>query len=278
METMDRTARDAFAETHGIVAQQQFEAVLDEAASIRAYKLRRYGGRRHDPSNTFQFDMLMSFSDIYRKFIRLEMLMLSGETVDPDTGESLRDTLLDLLNYAGEAVIHLDRHVPRKPKVTPGIYPIEQIAIACPDPDRTKRVLASVLGCDEWHQDEVTTEGFVFGSRVDSATTATLNFNYQLIPGKEFELLTYHDERNWLANQPDGPQSTGMSHLGLHVPDVDEVKRRMDTYGYRVAQEFSTTSHTNPNITGKRQYRYVIFDTRKDFGFDLKVIQRINLV
>jgi catechol 2,3-dioxygenase-like lactoylglutathione lyase family enzyme len=274
---VSREDRLAYAEEHGIRTQLAFEDVINEAAGIRVVKVRTYGERRHDPSNSFQFDMLMSFSDIYRKFIRLENMMLAGETIDPDTGESLRDTLLDLSNYAAEAVIHLDRHVPVKPTVTPGIYPIEQIAIACPDPEQTKRVLAAVLGCDEWHEDQVTTEGFVFGSRVDPATTATLNFNYQLIPGKEFELLTYHDERNWLSNQPEGPQTTGMSHLGLHVPDVDDVKRRMETFGYKVAQEFATTSHTNPNIAGKRQYRYVIFDTRAAFGFDLKVIQRINL-
>jgi hypothetical protein len=41
-----------------------------------------------------------------------------------------------------------------------------------------------------------------------------------------------------------------------------------------VAQEVLTQSHTNPVISGKRWYNYVIFDTKDILGVDLKFIVR----
>jgi hypothetical protein len=47
--------------------------------------------------------------------------------------------------------------------------------------------------------------------------------------------------------------------------------------GIQIAQEVFTDSHSNPAIAGKRSYNYVIFDTRKILGVDLKFIVRIEV-
>jgi len=147
---------------------------------------------------------------------------------------------------------------------------IEQVAIYSENPDKLIEAL-SELGFDEWQEDHVVAKGEVFGEPVVSE--ATLNFNYQIGPF-EFEILKYDAGDNWIERHK---QKSGMSHLGLHVDDVEPYIEKMAKLGYGIAQQVETQSHSNPNIKGKRKYKYVIFDTREAIGFDLKVIQRIML-
>lgn len=148
---------------------------------------------------------------------------------------------------------------------------IEQVAIYTNEPRKLIDAL-SALGYDEWAKDEVLARGEVWGDK--AANRASLAFNYQLGPF-EFELLKYEAGTNWLGGQArTGPF---LSHLGVHVEDVEPVKAKMKALGYRIAQEVTTLAHTNPVIAGKRQYRYVIFDTKEALGFYLKIIQRIKL-
>lgn len=273
MKILSRDERLYAAEDAGVHTQEAFERLVDEAATIRVNKVARYGEDRYDRRHDVHFNRSMCFSDIYRKYIRVEQMLLRGMVDDPETGESLRDTLLDLSNYALMAVQVLRLEVPvEKEKPAPSPYFIEQVAIATKNPGALKQALR-LIGLTEWATDQVVTDGEVF-HRAVTGTKAELNFNYQLGPF-EFELLTYeNDHDNWLGEHG---QYTGLSHLGLHVPDIDTACAKLLAAGYRVAQEVRTISHTNPHIKDSRRYRYMILDTREQFGFDLKLIQRIML-
>jgi hypothetical protein len=271
MKILQKEERLLAAREAGLGTQWEFERLVDEAATIRLNKVKRYGEDRYSPRHSPEFNRMMSFSDIYRKYIRVENMMMAGLTEDPDTGESLRDTLIDMSNYALMAVQVLALPAPKE-KPTPSPYFIEQVALACKNPDKLKHALR-VIGLTEWATDEVVTRGRVFGGDVVE-TPATLNFNYQL-GNFEFELLTYHNEDdNWLGRHE---QEAGLSHMGLHVPDIDAAVALLVEAGYKIAQEVRTISHTNPHIKDSRRYRYMILDTREHFGFDLKLIQRLPL-
>jgi len=146
---------------------------------------------------------------------------------------------------------------------------IEQIAFTGPSIKDLKYTF-SLLGVDEWVQDTVTAKGKVFGD--DATNVAELHFNYQM--GFELELLEYKEGNNWLAHRDtDGPQ---LSHMGLHVTrsQMENIKRDMYKAKIYIAQEVITQNHTNPGVQG-RTYHYVVFDSRKRLGFDLKLIERI---
>ena len=69
-----------------------------------------------------------------------------------------------------------------------------------------------------------------------------------------------------------------VSHLGMHCT-ADELELWQEFFAERgigIAQEVVTDSHTNPVISGKRLYNYVIFDTKEILGVDLKFIVRLE--
>ena len=149
---------------------------------------------------------------------------------------------------------------------------IEQIAICPKDPSKAKQLLKD-MGAVNWSEDRVIAKGKVFDNQ--SENTADLSFNYDLIQGKEFEVLNYISGDNWMKEQS---RINSISHLGMHCT-ADELLNWRDFFderGIKVAQEVFTKSHTNPVIAGKRKYNYVIFDTKEILGVDLKFIVRIN--
>jgi hypothetical protein len=150
-------------------------------------------------------------------------------------------------------------------------FMIEQIAICPKDPVRAKELLAAI-GADEWAEDHVVATGKVFGE--DGTNEADLSFNYDIFSGREFEVLDYTAGKNWMDNLTRGRNN--VSHLGMHC-SADELVQWRAFFKERnipVAQEVLTQSHTNPVISGKRWYNYVIFDTKDILGVDLKFIVR----
>jgi len=145
----------------------------------------------------------------------------------------------------------------------------EQIAI-CPKDPAAARALLTALGAIQWSDDKVTAHGLVHGEQ--STNVANLAFNYELISGKEFEILDYESGPNWMEG------IVGVSHFGVHCTPGELLQWRafFAERGIRVAQEVLTLKHTNPAIAGKRRYQYVIFDTRAVLGVDLKFIIRIG--
>ena len=71
-----------------------------------------------------------------------------------------------------------------------------------------------------------------------------------------------------------------VSHLGMHVTEaeLDAFSDYFRMKGIHIAQMVETRRHTNPVIVGKRTYKYVIFDTRRILGVDLKFIVRRDVV
>ena len=151
-------------------------------------------------------------------------------------------------------------------------FTIEQIAIVPTDPVAAKKLL-SEIGAIDWSEDHVVATGLVFGEH--GTNEADLSFNYDLFSGKEFEVLNYTEGNNWIDSR--GERNT-VSHLGMHCSADDLKLWRVffEERGIKVAQEVFTDSHTNPVIAGKRSYNYVIFDTKRILGVDLKFIIRIN--
>jgi Glyoxalase/Bleomycin resistance protein/Dioxygenase superfamily len=281
----------------GPPTQADYERVVDEAATLRMQKVKSYGEDRYntpvDPTAP-DHDLMMTYSDVYRKFIRIRKAILTPGTLEsaPD-GEWIRDAFLDLANYALMGVQLCDKHgigeagapVPQQlipyedEEVEPVPYHIDQVAIVCRDSAATRAALDRIFSgedtCLTWHKDTVHATGNVFGNH-DTGNIANLSFNYELMANRlEFEVLQYVEGANWhdTAMHP----TPGFSHLGMHVDDVSWWVAHMSELGYKVAQQVVTDSHTNPAIKNSRRYQYVIFDTRETIGFDLKLIQRINI-
>lgn len=148
---------------------------------------------------------------------------------------------------------------------------IEQVALCPTNPQAAKKLLTE-MGAVTWHEDHVEAEGHVFGCY--SCPEANLSFNYEILGAKELEILHYETSDNWIAA---GNRANTVSHLGMHCSAEELVKWRefFAARDIQVAQEVMTRSHTNPVIAGKREYNYVIFDTKHILGVDVKFIVRI---
>jgi len=270
---MDRNARIATG-AHG---QEDFENLLEEVARTRTRKVGQYGPDLQLIDNWPEAS-LMGYANIGRKWRRLKRLMWGvvfeeKRDLDLEEKKGLRGALLDMASYCLYAVQMMDKLNPI-PISKPGSkFPVDQVAIYSPNPEKLLNLLRD-LGCDEWFHDRVHAHGEVFES--ESGNVADLAFNYQLIPGVEFEVLHYREGDNWIeANGVD--HINGLSHLGVHVEDLDGAVRFMEARGFKIAQEVKTESHTNPHIANSRRYEYVIFDSREHLGFDLKLIKRLPL-
>lgn len=152
------------------------------------------------------------------------------------------------------------------------IFRIEQIALCPPDPEAAIRLL-TLMGAGEWARDRVVATGRV---RQNGGTNAAdLAFDYEMLKdARELEVLNYIDGPNWMqAHAP------SVSHLGMHCTAAELLRWRgfMEEQGFKEAQSVRTIGHTNPVIKGKRNYNYVIYDTRAVLGVDIKFIVRLEL-
>lgn len=258
----------------GPATQQGYEEIIDEIATIRMNKVLSYGEDRYTDEPTDQeHHLFITYSDIYRKYIRIKEFFTKGLSVlKAKDGESLRDAFLDLANYAIMGVQLYDNlPKPQEEIEAKPTMQIDQVAIYSTDPQGTKDLLNMIFGLSTWHKDTVVASGQVFDK--DGANKAELNFNYEIMKnGVEFEVLHYESGPNWVE---ENSQTYGVCHLGVHVENIEEITQQLIDMGYKVAQEVRTQSHTNPVIKDSRRYHYVIFDTRREFGFDLKLIQRL---
>ena len=97
---------------------------------------------------------------------------------------------------------------------------IEQIAIACKDPDEAKKWLEKIFGANEWYEDLAIAEGKVFPHKnplEKHKNKAELNFNYQIGPF-EFQLIHYNAGKNWLQ-EVNTRENNFLSHFGFHISD-----------------------------------------------------------
>ncbi len=128
-----------------------------------------------------------------------------------------------------------------------------------------------------WTKDTVTAKGILkpeIGLVEIIENTAELRFNYDMFPGKEFELIHYIRGSNFLGCRLPGT----MSHFGVHVPVLNDFRDYLAQKGFTIVQEVITTEHTNPVVlqTGNH-YHYAIFrhPALKVFW---KLIQRLDSI
>jgi hypothetical protein len=81
--------------------KQKFEAIQKEMLDLTMSKHSDYGD-----DSVFEMGMKMRFADIHRKYQRLKALMWYDRVIEVDS-ETLKDTLLDLANYAVIAIIQM---------------------------------------------------------------------------------------------------------------------------------------------------------------------------
>lgn len=173
-------------------------------------------------------------------------------------------------------------------------FKIEQIAVSIPNAAAAQEFLAKI-GLTEWFHDHVVARGNIFepssykGCYGEQENEADLRFNYQAGNGSdegagkplEFEILDYTQGNSWIGENimSGDAHHNQVSHLGMHVTaeELVEWRKFFAEEDIMISQEVKTVSHTNPHIAGKRQYEYVIFDTREIIGVDLKFIVRIDI-
>lgn len=156
-------------------------------------------------------------------------------------------------------------------------FKIEQVALY-PENSEAAIELLTAMGSGEWAKDHVVANGRVFNKPARSE--ADLAFAYDMgVENKhlELEVLDYTAGQNWMDDNPiRTPWAGRVSHIGMHCTE-EELEKWRDFFAHRfipVAQEVCTESHTNPYISGKRWYKYVIFNTYPILGVDVKFIVR----
>lgn len=160
----------------------------------------------------------------------------------------------------------------------------EQIALTTLDIDARIRHLGTLHTFDgkppkhsEWVHDCVqATHIYVhpdyMRGQIGGEFSVRLAFNYDLIPGKELELIQLISGKT--VQLVPGLMHDGLSHLGYHIPDSAWLFAELDWWaalGYPCAQVSVTTQHTG---TAKR-YLYAFVDTRAHLGAYTKVISRM---
>ena len=79
--------------------QLRYEEILAHIAQTRLRKCELYGEDRYESRHDDEFNAWMCFSDVYRKFIRLEQLTKLYANGDEEAGKALKDAYLDIANY-----------------------------------------------------------------------------------------------------------------------------------------------------------------------------------
>lgn len=93
-----------------------FLEVVEEAANLMIEKVNKYGNARYKRKN-FDFDSKMIYSDVNRKFIRLENITWNFENLlsEKDSRkilmEDLRESYIDTLNYCVIAMQLIDKNL-----------------------------------------------------------------------------------------------------------------------------------------------------------------------
>ena len=128
------------------------------------------------------------------------------------------------------------------------------------------------MGFTNWTFDVAELDGVIGG--VPALAIGYMAFNYDILPGIEYELLAYDGKTRW-DGEPIFHGERFISHISYHVENLEaEMADLLTLYGPPV-QVFETHNHTNEHIKGKKRFKEAIFNTRKQFGHDIKLIERI---
>lgn len=153
---------------------------------------------------------------------------------------------------------------------------VEQIAINVHDIDQHIAAIAPKHDLN-WVRDRVdAVHVYAAFQTLGESFQVELAFNYDLIPGKELELIQL---RNGMTVQLIA--NGQLSHFGYHLPDpatlVDADQRMVNELrlwqeaGAKICQVSQTLLHAGT----KMRYRYAFADTRASVGAWTKIIQRM---
>ena len=150
----------------------------------------------------------------------------------------------------------------------------DQIAIVADIDFRLKSVYDGLmLNTTKWFKDCVEAKGVIWRNGFKKVENrAVLMFNYDIIPGKEFELIAYVDGENFLEWVPPGM----VSHMAAHVINIDNNRAVLQLKGWRLIQEVVTQSHTSKKVAENRRYHYAIYE-HPAIDYRLKLIERTDI-
>lgn len=157
------------------------------------------------------------------------------------------------------------------------IRELKQIAILVEDA-RPGLDLLEGQGYADWVFDTCEQRGRVIDpiqGWVDFEGSAAMWFNYDVVPGIEYELLEYRGN-HWHYYAARTAEEVGepvFSHMSMYVDDLDAYMTKNQA---GLVQTFYTFRHTNEHLTKDgRWFKEAIYDTREQLGFDLKVMQKM---
>ena len=153
---------------------------------------------------------------------------------------------------------------------------IEQVAIVAANIEEKIRKFKSI-GYKDWVFDTVTFDGTTYekdgtANKVENGI-AKLAFNYEILPGKEFEILEYKKGRSW--HDVYGLADGSLSHMAFHTKNLEKSVQEQVSAGWEIVQKIETKKHENENISD-RKYKYVIMK-KEGIPFFLKIIFRVKL-
>lgn len=96
-----------------------FLGIVEEASNLTIEKINKYGDSRYK-IKSFDYDSKMIYSDIFRKFIRIENItwnfdeLLKADNNKKELLEDLRETYLDSLNYNAIAIQIIDKYLAKE--------------------------------------------------------------------------------------------------------------------------------------------------------------------
>lgn len=94
-----------------LLLHDQMSSVADEQLLLWIHKVIGYGLSRYD-EHDLDFDVWMNFSDIHRKYIRLEQLTRRAARSDDMSKRDIEDLVeqyRDIINYSISAVLQIER-------------------------------------------------------------------------------------------------------------------------------------------------------------------------
>jgi hypothetical protein len=152
--------------------------------------------------------------------------------------------------------------------------PFHQVALYVGDHDLALALYQN-MGYTEWVHDEAILDGYACDDR--TVLKGRMSFAYNMLEGKELEILTYETLRGQSHHELGGrvPGPPFISHLSAHTEDIEQVHLCALRMGLQVIHSFQTFNHTNPAIAGKRRFAEAILGTRHILGYDIKFIERI---
>jgi hypothetical protein len=132
------------------------------------------------------------------------------------------------------------------------------------------------MGFDEWTRDVADH----ISERIDKhpidwtplRIQAHMAFNYQIFPGKEFELMYWWHPYTPVKNHP-FHYVRGIEQVCMTYKVKDtwiEEQRLWEQFGLRPVYRFTSWDHENPQVKGRARYRDIMYDTYADLGYNLR--------